>query len=161
MLSKEQFFGMYIGQRVSIPLHYTGRPEAVLIGIKRSNEYVYESDYVCTIINEDACNMGIPIDDCKLMLRPFSDMNKEEGINLFKNDRSDVTDVNYDNTLKCFWVDDHNARNGMIYNPLKVRVSTLRVNQVEYLISIGIDIFNLKEKDWAVYESEVSNEKSS
>ena len=35
----------------------------------------------------------------------------------------------------------------------------LSPQETEYLISIGIDIFNLKERGWAVYESELKEEK--
>ena len=29
---------------------------------------------------------------------------------------------------------------------------------IEYLVSIGIDVFNLKERGWAVYESDLKGE---
>lgn len=147
-LTKSQFFGMYIGQRVSIPLHYTGRPEAVLIGIKRSNEYVYESDYVCTIINEDACNMGIPIDDCKLILRPISAMSEEEMRGCFSKVLDGIIGVSIKNNFFEVALD--------IPTNISYEIPCdIPFHCIEYLISIGIDVFNLKEKEIAVYEEDL------
>ena len=66
------------------------------------------------------------IDKCKLILRPFESMTDEE-LTVNDNLKADMYEFTRED-VAC---------------------------QIEYLISIGIDVFNLKERGWAVYESEV------
>lgn len=66
-------------------------------------------------------------DDCKLILRPLEDMTEEE-------------------RKKIFRLDGHRENIPRNY---------MNAEQLEYLISIGIDIFNLKERGWAVYERDI------
>jgi len=69
------------------------------------------------------------IRDCKLILRPFNDMTEDES-RLYGEIRGN--------------------------KPMLTR--KIKHKELEYLISIGIDIFNLKERGWAVYESELNKE---
>ena len=142
MLTKAQYFGMYLGSNILIPLHYTSREKAVLTGVKRSNEHIYKSDYVCTVINEDACNLSIPLDDCKLILRPLEDMTEEEVIKL-----KEITETT---SGKIIYFERGTRQ--------KYTIPKVDSSITEYLISIGIDVFNLKEKGFAVYESDLKGE---
>ena len=66
------------------------------------------------------------LSDCKLILRPLEDMTDEENKAY--------------NQIKFV---------GHTSNPFNFTY------QLQYLISIGIDVFNLKEKGFAVYESDL------
>jgi hypothetical protein len=138
-LTKAQIFGMYLGHNVLIPSHYTGREKAVLTGVKRSNENIYKSDYVCTVINEDACNLSILLGDCKLILRPLSDITDEETL---------ILQTIVDNTAGKIVYFKNSQRQ-------KYTIPSVDASITEYLISIGIDVFDCHSKGWCIYESEL------
>lgn len=82
---------------------------------------------------------GRKVINSKLILRPFESMTYEEcrtacinitGLDLHEKDMQDFI---------------KKQLNEFGYFPMDV---------VEYLISIGIDVFNLRERGWAIYESE-------
>lgn len=80
-------------------------------------------------INNKPVNLD-KIEYCKLILRPFEygEMTKAE-------------------------IEHYERLCGEEDEPMLHIVDTPQ--SIKYLISIGIDVFNLKERDWAVYESEV------
>ncbi len=114
MITKEQAFGMYIGRDVK-----TDSVTDRLNGIK----YSVSSD-VFVSVGHTLYN----INDCKLILRPFEDMDDME-MSIFNAKYKDEVDTN--------------------------KHYKLTTNSIEYLISIGIDVFNLRDRGWAVYKSDI------
>lgn len=136
MITKEQAFGMYIGQKVTGINTYMDKP---VIG------YLYSVSKERVGINLIDSFFNIDLQyynlfNCKLILRPFESITDEEekefynktGLGIWKLHRY-ITGFSESGTIS---VDEMAVCN-------------------EYLISIGIDVFNLKERGWAVYESEV------
>lgn len=82
-------------------------------------------------------NIKLSMFDCILILRPFESMTDEE--------RKSYSEMTTEYLGMPFTA-----------NQIKNRLSNIK--QTEYLISIGIDVFNLKDRGWAVYESEVKND---
>lgn len=111
MITKEQAFGMYIGQRVIYTDKSFGMP----------------------ILSARMLNLWANDDGFQLILRPFSSMTDEEHLKYVS-----------------LWLED-----GCVNDNTPRR---MQFNSVEYLISIGIDVFNLKDRGWAVYESELKGE---
>ena len=132
MITKEQAFGMYIGQRV----HNTvckGTIKRILVEVAR--DHIHYS-LIAENVLESTIHLKYSIDKCKLILRPFEDMTDEEM----------DTITNLINTRKNEMLfSRHNKHNYILTNS----------EVIEYLVSIGIDVFNLKERGWAVYESDL------
>lgn len=127
MITKEQAFGMY---KHIAKIYYIndGHPEI---------KYDWNWGDISSSLNLSGFGMGdsfcceIPIDDCKLILRPFESMTDEE--------------MSRFNSYYKMEVDTKNHYK-------------LTPKSIGYLISIGIDVFNLKERGWAVYESDLKGE---
>ena len=115
MLTKEQIFGMYIGNNCTDGTY--------LFKLKDVNMY---GGLILLYANEGSTNYGIEtrysIDDCKLILRTQEDMTEKE-IKMFYKLHDDI---------HCGYDAQH----------------------TEYLISIGIDVFNAIGKGWAVRKGE-------
>lgn len=127
-LTKEAFFGMYIGQKVKFELngqtltcHLTevGREH---IHCNRLGDGIKITDTL------KAFAFRISIDTCKLILRTFEDMTEEDKFQAYNE-----TNAGFE---EAFSIQD--------FAPA-----------IEYLISIGIDVFGLIERGWAIRESEV------
>lgn len=141
-LTKERYFGLNIGNKVFIDT-----PDIKTVGILKSVDLTdkYSSCYVIPIqdeeLNEEESSNFL-IDTLQLILRPISDMNDDESYNLWKlatNEfRSKTTNMEFSDINKLY--------------------TSFTVEQFQYLISIGIDIFNLKEKGIAIYESDLKGE---
>ena len=124
MITKEQALGMY---KHIAKVYYinTGHPEI---------RYDWNWGDISLTLNLSGFGMGdsfcpeIPIDDCKLILRPFEDMTDEE--------------MSRFNSYYKMEVDTKNHYK-------------LTPKSIGYLISIGIDVFNLKERGWAIYETDL------
>ena len=69
----------------------------------------------------------LPFNHCKLILRPFEDMTEEEKFQAYNETNAGFEEAN---NIKDF------------------------IPAFEYLISIGVDVFNLKDRGWAIYEQE-------
>lgn len=120
-LTKEQIFGMYLGQRI---IDYTNT-DTLIISVK----LIGVTLNIVTYINSDGVCFETGLDDCKLILRRFEDMTHEEMIK-----------YNLDFQINA----------GI--NPLTKKHGLETIN---YLISIGIDVFDCHSKGWVVYESEL------
>lgn len=128
-ITKEQFFGMYIGTEFIAKDIIQGKLNLVYQEIDTEAE-LYTNNWFVSSDNE-TCGT-IPIEECKLILRPFEGMSEEETDKLIS-----IDDIGGLNDRKELY---------RIYYTLQ---------QIAYLISIGIDVFNLKEKGWAVYEEDL------
>ena len=131
-MTKEQFFGMYIGQKVK----HTISDDCVLL------ESAIDHTHVCV---DKRIKIKLSMYDCKLILRPFESMTDEEWICCFKKIHHSIQSiekvgkfirVKFDEGCECGYE-----------IPCDIPFDC-----IEYLISIGIDVFNLKGRGWAVYE---------
>jgi hypothetical protein len=121
-LTKEQIFGMYLGQKV-----YFEETKEIMT-LDKVNRY--GGIVVTNPINDD--NEIYAIDDLKLILRTYEDLTTYE---------EDV----WKSLIKIEFIDNEEKK-----------ISTSEtVESIEFLISIGIDVFGLNEKGWAVYENEI------
>lgn len=111
MLAKKTVFGAYLGQEVVTSVN---TEQQILTSIYADNKIGVEYD--------DGSYAVLNIDDCKLVLRTYKDMTREELNSYLK--------LNNDNFL--------------------VEGLFRTFDDVYYLISIGIDIFGLIEKGWAI-----------
>ena len=133
-LTKEAFFGMYIGQKVKFELngqtltcHLTevGREH---IHCNRLGDGIKITDTL------KAFAFRISIDTCKLILRTFEDMTEKEVTHLRKLQNNAYREIQI---------------SGSILSLFEEQFAT-----TQYLISIGIDVFGLIERGWAIRESE-------
>lgn len=122
-MDKENYFGMYLGQRM-VYGNYAGKLHEIgrLDGIERNYNRAHIS-YVT-----DDTGESFRLADCKLILRPLSDMTEEE----------------------------NKIRTGLMINDDGIEYDTFE--STEYLLEKGFDIFDLKSKGWAVYESDLKGE---
>lgn len=152
MLKKENYFGMYLGQ-----------------------PYCWKNENVAKLGNFTIEDYDVCDDDfCKLILRPYESMTEEEIKEILRMYLSldfKTTDIGCCKLLEYEFY--HSGLqylkirfiNGSIPTRRKMRedirnicLSDMRTNIFEYLISIGIDVFNLKQKGFAVYESDLKGE---
>jgi hypothetical protein len=119
MLTKAQYFGMYLGCYMTQSL--TGDRKWRLINVDLFQETSKG------LYGKQTSNYSLS--DCKLILRPFEDMTEEENNNV-----KEIILHDTDTGQPEQW---------------------LTAESITYLISIGIDVFNLKEKGFAVYESDL------
>lgn len=160
MITKEQAFGMY---KHIAKIYYIndGHPEI---------KYDWDWGDISSTLNlsgGDSFCCEIPfgmIDDCKLILRPFRDITEQEWKPIIK-----IEKILYDSCVIEFYSNcaktlrynylyfDHEF-NREIRNYEYLPINKLGRKSLEYLISIGIDVFNLKERGWAVYESDLKGE---
>jgi len=122
MITKEQAFGMYIGQK------------CLIVGNIQTEELitVNKDGMDATTYNEIDMYQRhhyLGLDKCKLILRPFESMTEEE-----------MTKYSLMGVYACDSKDE-----------MKVRQQCISKG-FEYLISIGIDVFDFKSRGWAVYE---------
>ena len=116
MIDKTQLLGLYIGQMVEIPYCI-----GVFTAVGRDHLHILGMG-----------NKRFNIDDCKLILRKFSDMTEEE------TKRYDYIKICIENTSPFVFV-----------------------QQLEYLISIGICINEeWVKKGWVIYKSSLKGDKS-
>ena len=124
MITKEQAFGMYIGQRV---YNTVCKDTIKRILVEVAGDHIHYS-LIAENVLESTIYLKYSIDKCKLILRPFESMTDEE--------------MSRFNSYYKMEVDTKNHYK-------------LTPKSIGYLISIGIDVFNLKERGWAVYESDL------
>lgn len=128
MITKEQAFGMYIHRKNQFILQCGKEYD----GIKLKQDYKFMA--LCLVeteledINPYNDKPHISINNCKLILRPFESMEDNEMSRFNSYYKTELDTPNYYKLIP---------------------------NSIEYLISIGIDIFNLKERGWAVYERDI------
>lgn len=134
MITKEQAFGMYIGQKITD--RDNDIPITKLKGIKNVDNILY-----CQFFDGEFKSRYLS--DCKLILRPFGNMTDEEEKEF------------YNKTGFGIWK-SHQYITGFSESGL-ISIEEMVVCS-EYLISIGIDVFNLRERGWAVYESDLKGE---
>lgn len=121
-LTKEQIFGMYLGQKV-----YFEETKEIMT-LDKVNRY--GGIVVTNPVNDD--NEIYAIDDLKLILRTSEDLTTYE---------EDV----WKSLIKIEFIDNEEKR-----------ISTSETAEsIEFLISIGIDVFDLYGKGFAVYENEI------
>ena len=119
MITQEQAFGLCLGKKV---LTKDNTIEE-LIAVTMDGVYA-------TTWNEETLYQSrwyLPLDHCKLILRPFEDMTEEEKFQAYNETNAGFEEAN---NIQDF------------------------IPAFEYLISIGIDVFNLKDRGWAIYEQE-------
>lgn len=133
MLEQINYFGMYIGQRIICQNVIQGKLSGIFKQIDEDDEL---TDGIQCCIESD-CGI-IPINDCKLILRPFSEMTEDE----IKHIESII--IRYSKEIE-------------ITKSLSFYSEDMEV--LQYLISIGIDVFGLKEKGYAIYESKIKEGK--
>lgn len=119
MLTKAQYFGIYLGQKVTNT--YTKELTGILYKVSNTLISIYGDNQG---VSEKGTNM--PIENCKLILRPYGDMTEDENKAY--------------NQIKFV---------GHTSNPFNFTY------QLQHLISIGIDVFDCHSKGWVVYESEL------
>jgi hypothetical protein len=129
MLTKAQYFGMYLGCYMTQSL--TGDRKWRLINVDLFQETSKG------LYGKQTSNYSLS--DCKLILRPLEDMTEEEVIKL-----KEITETT---SGKIIYFERGTRQ--------KYTIPKVDSSITEYLISIGIDVFNLKEKGFAVYESDL------
>jgi hypothetical protein len=144
-LTKEQIFGMYLGQRI---VNREKRIEK-LIGITMDG--MYAITYHEVTMEQSKYYIGIDMDNCKLILRSVKDLTENE-MNKLNNIAEKFNDYS------CIF-EEYSFENYPLFidGDTEVYLSFLP-EQIQYLISIGIDVFNLKEKGFAVYESDLKGD---
>jgi len=144
MLKKENYFGMYLNQKCYITEWFRIEPNS------QQNYCYYDKGIIeLTVysLKDIFKNNGENSEYAKLILRPFEDMTEEEVFNftrLIGRWNDGIT-----------WVKSNFIK--YVINCLKSEV-LFYLDEIQYLISIGIDIFNLKQKGFAVYESDLKGE---
>lgn len=131
MLTKGQYFGMYIGKFILNP--FTKEKDRIL-KVDLQNKLIY--------VDKSYLN----ISDCKLILRPLKEITEAD---LEKINRLSYNSELYDEYGK-YSFDDY----PLFIDGDEEFLITFNIEQLTYLISKGYDIFNLKEKGFAIYESE-------
>jgi hypothetical protein len=134
MLTKAQYFGMYLGQNISVDKDCGCKYDSV------------ELDSIIRTENRDIVTVNFMdysdefnLDDCKLILRPLEDMTEEEVIKL-----KEITETT---SGKIIYFERGTRQ--------KYTIPSVDASITEYLISIGIDVFDCHSKGWVVYESEL------
>jgi hypothetical protein len=124
-LTKQQIFGMYLGQKCFENDILKGILIAVIKGFGDQLDtcYIWSDNKK---LHPNQRRIISAIDDCKLILRSYSEMSKEE-----KTEEEE---------LQSFW-DEYGYSDS--------------IESINYLISIGIDVFDCHSKGWVVYESEL------
>ncbi len=128
MLTKTQYFGCCIGNKCFENEVLKGKLIAVIQGFGDQLD-------TCHIwsnnkkLYPNQRRIISAIDDCKLILRPYEDMTDEEKLKEQELQAS-FDEYGYTGSIEI----------------------------TGYLISIGIDVFNLKQKGFAVYESDLKGE---
>lgn len=142
MITKQQAFGMYIGRDIIAKNIHQGKLNCVLQNLDEEEKYL--NDWQCGT-DLETCGT-ISINDCKLILRPFERMTGDEIKGLFD---TDITIMERNNDGFEYIDDDSVFVDTVFFCDIK------GIKEIEYLISIGIDVFNLKERGWAVYEEDI------
>jgi len=153
MLTKEQIFGLYLPEQVMLinadnlkgVIAEVSVIQYALFGSPPKNKMQLHVSYGSLISGYTF------IDDCKLILRPFESLTEEE-VRILLDEKSEYfifkiskSGIRY-NTCNCGICDD---------DKWQFAFKHCSVRQTEYLISIGIDVFDCYSRGWCIYESEV------
>lgn len=143
MLSKEQFFGMYAKENMPILII-----DKTKLFSSVDRQHIYLKDIEKINGRDKIYTEKYNIEYCKLILRPFSAMSEEEMRGCFSKVHDGIIGVSIKNNFFEVALD--------IPTNISYEIPCdIPFHCIEYLISIGIDIFNLKEKGFAIYKSDL------